>query len=124
MVPTLQVGQRVLVNRIGNRFTDPKVGEVIVFHPPKGVGHRHAAATATADRARPCDKPTPTRAGVNFIKRVVGLPGDKIYDPRRPRLSATGKREQDSYISAPARRRRPRLQLHDADHRSRQATAS
>ena len=41
MVPTLQVGQRVLVNRIGNRFTDPKVGDVIVFHPPEGLGHRH-----------------------------------------------------------------------------------
>ena len=36
MVPTLKVGQRVLVNRIGNRFTDPRVGDVIVFHPPKG----------------------------------------------------------------------------------------
>jgi len=37
MVPTLQVGQRVLVNRIGARFTDPKVGDVVVFHPPDGA---------------------------------------------------------------------------------------
>ena len=33
MVPTLEVGQRVLVNRIGARFTDPKVGDVVVSGP-------------------------------------------------------------------------------------------
>ena len=37
MVPTLQVGQRVLVNRIGMHFSSPKVGDVVVFHPPNGA---------------------------------------------------------------------------------------
>jgi signal peptidase I len=37
MVPTLQIGQRVLVNRIGDRFSDPSVGDVLVFHPPAGA---------------------------------------------------------------------------------------
>ena len=37
MVPTLEVNQRVLVNRIGNNFSDPEVGEVMVFHPPTGA---------------------------------------------------------------------------------------
>ena len=37
MVPTLEIGQRVLVNRIGNHFGDPKVGDILVFHPPKGA---------------------------------------------------------------------------------------
>ena len=36
MVPTLKVGQRVLVDRIGNRLGDPEVGDVVVFHPPAG----------------------------------------------------------------------------------------
>ena len=36
MVPTLEIGQRVLVNRIGYRFGDPRIGDVIVFHPPAG----------------------------------------------------------------------------------------
>ena len=49
MVPTLEVGQRVLVNRIGNRFSDPAVGDVVVFHPPAGsesntCGNRDAQA--------------------------------------------------------------------------------
>src|ERR1700712_5696530 len=38
MVPTLVEGQRVLVNRFSNNFSDPKVGQVIVFHPPSGAG--------------------------------------------------------------------------------------
>ena len=34
MMPTLHVGQRVLVNRIGSHFSSPSVGDIIVFHPP------------------------------------------------------------------------------------------
>src|SRR5213079_2166970 len=73
MLPTVKVGQRVLVNRLGNRFNDPKVGEIVVFHPPAGAegdgntcGDPNRQASVAA-----CDKPTPQKAGVNFIKRVV-----------------------------------------------------
>ena len=37
MEPTLAIGQRVLVNRIGNNFGDPAIGDVTVFHPPTGA---------------------------------------------------------------------------------------
>ncbi len=33
-----KIGQRVLVNRLGNRFGEPEIGEVVVFHPPAGSG--------------------------------------------------------------------------------------
>ncbi len=79
MVPTLAVGQRVLVNRIGNRFADPKIGDVVVFHPPKGSDTDTCGAPARK-RGQPCDRPTPQRADVNFIKRVVAGPGDTLYD--------------------------------------------
>jgi signal peptidase I len=36
MLPTLKVGQRVLVNRLGNRFNDPKVVS-------EGLGQLHQA---------------------------------------------------------------------------------
>ncbi len=36
MEPTLSIGQRVLVNRIGKHFSKPHVGEIAVFHPPEG----------------------------------------------------------------------------------------
>jgi signal peptidase I len=77
MVPTLKVGQRVLVNRIGNRFSDPDVGEIVVFHPPKGASSETCGdPNKPADQA--CDKPTPQEDSVNFIKRVVAGPGDTL----------------------------------------------
>src|SRR5579884_3763606 len=35
MLPTLQIGQRILVDRIGNDFSAPHVGDIVVFHPPR-----------------------------------------------------------------------------------------
>ena len=37
MEPTLDVGQRVLVNRFVYHFKDPKIGDIVVFHPPQGA---------------------------------------------------------------------------------------
>ena len=34
MVPTLQIGQRILVSRLS---TSPGIGDVVVFHPPAGA---------------------------------------------------------------------------------------
>jgi len=76
MEPTLQVGQRVLVNRIGTRFSDPSVGDILVFHPPKGSEDNRCGVPPVPGRA--CPTPTLGRSDVNFIKRVVGLPGDTI----------------------------------------------
>ena len=36
MVPTLEVGQRVLVDRVSFRFSDPDRGDILVFKPPAG----------------------------------------------------------------------------------------
>jgi signal peptidase I len=78
MVPTLQVGQRVLVNRIGARFSAPDVGDVVVFHPPEGAEQDNMCGGGQPPAGQVCDNPTNTRADVNFIKRVVAGPGDKI----------------------------------------------
>ena len=37
MEPTLDVGQRVLVNRVIYHLRDPHIGDVVVFHPPQGA---------------------------------------------------------------------------------------
>jgi signal peptidase I len=78
MVPTLQVGQRVLVNRIGNRFSAPSVGDIVVFHPPAGAEEDNTCGGGTPPQGQVCDKPTGRESGVNFIKRVVAGPGDRI----------------------------------------------
>ena len=84
MEPTLAVGERVIVNRIGNRFAAPGVGDIVVFHPPHGADTNECGTAGQGPfyegpRSRqPCAKPTPSRSQQNFIKRVVGLPGDRI----------------------------------------------
>ena len=37
MVPTLEIGQRVLVDRVSFRFGDPDRGDIVVFKPPHGA---------------------------------------------------------------------------------------
>jgi signal peptidase I len=78
MVPTLEIGQRVLVNRLGSRFTDPEIGDVVVFHPPSGAEAPSPRCGARTPAGQPCAKPTGKRADVNFIKRVVAGPGDRL----------------------------------------------
>jgi signal peptidase I len=95
MVPTLQVGQRVLVNRIGARFGHPSVGDIVVFHPPAGAEQGNECG-ASHPATQVCDKPTPDKADVNFIKRVVAGPGDhvKIEDGH---VILNGRRQKESF---------------------------
>jgi signal peptidase I len=98
MVPTLNVGQRVLTNRLINH---PSVGDIVVFHPPAGAdpstpvcgnpgeGEGHQAA---------CDTPTPQQSSQTFIKRVVAGPGDRILI-EDGHVIRNGVREKDSYIA-------------------------
>src|SRR3954447_23786184 len=78
MVPTLKVGQRVLVNRVGPHFGAPSRGDIVVFKPPSGADNQTCGIPSEPTDGRPCEKPTPDQSDNNFIKRVVGLPGDWI----------------------------------------------
>jgi signal peptidase I len=78
MEPTLNVGQRVLVNRLGNDFNDPKIGEILVFHPPQGAVDGNRCGLSVDPNRQLCSEPTTQEASVNFIKRVVAGPGDTL----------------------------------------------
>ena len=97
MVPTLEVGQRVLVNRIGARFSDPDVGDVVVFHPPSGAENQEEMCGAPPPNDQVCLKETPDRADVNFIKRIVAGPGDRLQ-VRNGRVILNGKRQKEPFI--------------------------
>jgi signal peptidase I len=84
MEPTLHgcdgcSGDRVLVTKIPYYFSDPKRGDIVVFSNPDpqkrpdrgfvgGVAHWLAQAVGVQ---KPDDE--------DFIKRVIGLPGDKVW---------------------------------------------
>jgi signal peptidase I len=101
MEPTLDIGQRVLVNRIGMRFGNPSVGDVVVFHPPRGADPQPpvcGAPTEGLGSSRACSTPTPQRSGQTFIKRVVGVGGDRIQI-RDGHVIRNGRRQADSYVN-------------------------
>ncbi|MGA9285642.1 MAG: signal peptidase I [Solirubrobacteraceae bacterium] len=100
MEPTLKVGQRVLVNRIGMHFGEPHVGEIVVFHPPKDAEQQICgpAPHMVTPGGAACDSPEPQEASVNFIKRIVAGPGDTLYI-KEGHAYVNGKREKDSYIN-------------------------
>lgn len=101
MEPTLMPGDRVLVEK---PFFHPKRGDIIVFqdpHPPpesdRGIvgGVLHWLSEGLGF-ARP--------ASEDFIKRVIGLPGDTV-ELRNGNLYVNGKRVAEPYLRGPKDRR-------------------
>ena len=116
MEPTLQVGQRILADRIGMSISGPHVGEIAVFHPPKGADEEdseHEGEPICATTGHPvnpgkgpaCSAPVPHEdTSTNFIKRVVAGPGDEIYVKeghvyRKAAGTRSFVREHDPYIA-------------------------
>ena len=94
MEPTLDVGQRVLVNRVGTHFSDPKIGAIVVFHPPKGADDNRCGRPQSP--GEPCALPTKGRSNQNFIKRIVAGPGDRLQISQGQVL-LNGKRQREGY---------------------------
>jgi signal peptidase I len=104
MEPTLGVGERVIVNRIGSRFSAPSVGDIVVFHPPSGADTNQCGIPGQGpfydgpNSRTPCTRPTPKPSSQNFIKRVVGVPGDRIAI-RNGHVVRNGVFQQEPYIN-------------------------
>jgi signal peptidase I len=97
MVPTLIPGQRVLTNRLINH---PSIGDVVVFHPPKGADPINPVCGDSAQgegHPQACDQPTKGESSQTFIKRVVAGPGDRLSIVNG-HVIRNGVREKDSYI--------------------------
>jgi signal peptidase I len=83
MEPTLDIGQRVLVNRFSTRLgDDPEPGEVVVFHPPANATEQGLPACGAPPGSRregqACPEPGSDESDQAFIKRVVAGPGDTL----------------------------------------------
>ena len=76
MVPTLEIGQRVLVDRISKHWSDYGRDDILVFKPPAGAD-QNACGVQHAETS-PCPTPTEDRSDTNFIKRVVAVGGDRV----------------------------------------------
>lgn len=123
MEPTLERGDRVLVNKLSYRFGDPARGDVIVFRSP------YPDPCETSSGGTPpsgCDESfarrafnwfaevfgLPTGETRDFIKRIVALPGETIEirdgqlyvceDPQCQPLNADGTPKDGRKVTFPA----------------------
>jgi signal peptidase I len=72
MVPTLEVGDRVFVNKFIYRFSEPERGDIVVFEDVEG--------------------------GEDYlIKRVVAIPGDRVR-VANGNLKVDGEMQEETYI--------------------------
>ncbi|UJA21840.1 signal peptidase I [Thermoleophilia bacterium SCSIO 60948] len=79
MVPTLVPEQKILVNRLAYTFGDPKIGDVVVFHPPTGaVSQGGSECGVNKALSEPCPESTGVESDTNYVKRIVAGPGDTL----------------------------------------------
>jgi signal peptidase I len=75
MLPTIQLDDRVLVNKFIYDFQSPKRFEVIVFEPPAETGHHE-----------------------DFIKRVIGLAGETV-EVKNGKVLINGEPLKENFIN-------------------------
>ncbi len=99
MLPTLRINQRILVDRIGTHFSSPHVGDIVVFHPPATetcANPNQGASQGGQQGSIACDQAQRTDSTQTYVKRVVGLPGDRL-SIRGGHVYRNGVREHDAY---------------------------
>ncbi|NJL85005.1 MAG: signal peptidase I [Leptolyngbyaceae cyanobacterium SM1_1_3] len=81
MEPTLQINDRLVIEKISYRFNPPVREDIVVFWPPENLfpagGRRDA-----------------------FIKRVIGLPGESV-EVKEGKVFVEGQALEEDYIKAP-----------------------
>jgi signal peptidase I len=81
MVPTLEIGDRVLVNKLSYDFHDINRGDIVVFEAP------------------PCAQDANIK---DLVKRVIGLPGETITSDPDGFVLVNGRRLKEPYLPTPA----------------------
>lgn len=83
MLPTLQVNDHLVIEKISYRFHDPQRGDIIVFMPSKQLQEQNPEIFKDA-----------------FIKRVIGLPGETI-EVKNGTVFVNGEPLTENYTAAP-----------------------
>jgi signal peptidase I len=82
MLPTLQINDRLIIDKLSYRFGDPQRGDIVVFNP-----------TAQLEKENYKDA---------FIKRVIGVPGDRV-EVKSGKVYLNGKVLPEKYLDEPPR---------------------
>ena len=79
MLPTLEINDRLIIEKISYRFRKPERGDVVVFSPTDALKQNYKEA---------------------FIKRVIGIPGD-IVEIKNGEVFVNNKKLTEKYIKEP-----------------------
>jgi signal peptidase I len=88
MVPTLEVNDRLIIEKISYHFHNPQRGDIVVFNPPQ---------TALICYEKNGQDPPPKIKDA-YIKRVIGLPGD-IVEVKNQKVYVNNQPLTESYIA-------------------------
>ena len=82
MEPTLQINDRLIIEKITYRFNSPERGDIVVFNPTEALKEKNFNDA--------------------FIKRIIGVPGDMVQ-VKQGQVYLNGELIEEDYISeAPA----------------------
>jgi signal peptidase I len=90
MLPNIESGEWIMVNKASFFFSDPKRGDVVVFRPPFESEHP-------------------------FIKRVIGLPGETI-EVKQGKVLINGILLKEKYIMEPIHYNMPSERIPEGEY--------
>ena len=101
MIPTLAIGDRVLVEKVTYRTRPPERGEVIVFQRPGSERVRSGVSGQLRSFLEGLGLAQPD-ADIDLIKRVIGLPGERVR-VRKGVVFVNGRRLKEPYAQPETR---------------------
>jgi len=108
MLPGLQIQDRLLVEKLSYRSRAPRRGEIVVFHAPHSfdpvLAYQYRVGPLACLLANlPLISALPgmqVPACDAYIKRVIGLPGDRVVVDPRGQVSIDGKSLREPYVKS------------------------
>ena len=96
MLPTIEVNDRVMVNKLAYRWGEPQRGDVVVFRDPREEQIEESIPEAVIRSVLEAVG-VRTRGDEDLIKRVVGLPGETI-EVRDNHVLVNGAPIEETYL--------------------------
>ncbi len=94
MRPTIIEWDRFLVEKVSYRFREPRRGDIVVFHPTATANN-----LANEEKIRRGERPVSLN---DFIKRIIGLPGE-IIEIKEGTVFINGVPLEEDYITSDRR---------------------
>ena len=101
MIPQLEIGDRVLVEKVAYRLREPERGEILVFQRPGSENARAGVRGQLRSFLEGLGLAQPD-ADIDLIKRVIGLPGETV-EVREGVVLVNGKALEEDYARSETR---------------------